>query len=367
MSESPASLRHIPALDSVRAVAALGVFTSHYVQQFLSIPSLGWTGKALELLGVAGVAVFFVLSGFLIHSGTLLEVRRTGEIDWRAYGVRRFFRIVPPLYVALVLCAWVAVHWQSNMIEPTDMWGLISHLLLISSFIPGEFESINAVFWTVIVECHFYAAYPLLWWMARKWSFLTIAFGTLVFGMLYFVVASAAVPPGPVRVMLQHTVPALFWKWCLGVVLAEMWVNGRLPWLRSLLHVKWSLPVGLLAVFGGTFSSDDAIALQYKRFILPFGAFLLVGVFVFSGFSKFRSRFLEWSGLISYSIYLWHPVALLLALSLAEGRPGIALFIGLAGTYGMSAIAYYSVERESIAQGRRILLRGRVSGPSEQL
>lgn len=56
MSESPASLRHIPALDSVRAVAALGVFTSHYVQQFLSIPSLGWTGKALELLGVAGVA-----------------------------------------------------------------------------------------------------------------------------------------------------------------------------------------------------------------------------------------------------------------------------------------------------------------------
>lgn len=367
MSESPASLRHIPALDSVRAVAALGVFTSHYVQQFLSIPSLGWTGKALELLGVAGVAVFFVLSGFLIHSGTLLEVRRTGEIDWRAYGVRRFFRIVPPLYVALVLCAWVAVHWQSNMIEPTDMWGLISHLLLISSFIPGEFESINAVFWTVIVECHFYAAYPLLWWMARKWSFLTIAFGTLVFGMLYFVVASAAVPPGHVRVMLQHTAPALFWKWCLGVVLAEMWVNGRLPWLRSLLHVKWSLPVGLLAVFGGTFSSDDAIALQYKRFILPFGAFLLVGVFVFSGFSKFRSRFLEWSGLISYSIYLWHPVALLLALSLAEGRPGIALFIGLAGTYGMSAIAYYSVERESIAQGRRILLRGRVSGPSEQL
>ena len=84
-----------PALDGLRAVAALMVVFHHARTHWL----WGW------LEGWNGVTLFFVLSGFLITTLALREEETLGALRWRAFVVRRVFRIVPIYVVSLALYA----------------------------------------------------------------------------------------------------------------------------------------------------------------------------------------------------------------------------------------------------------------------
>jgi peptidoglycan/LPS O-acetylase OafA/YrhL len=65
-----------PALDGLRAVAISFVILFH-------------SNPALFPGGRIGVDVFFVLSGYLITSILVDEMRRTGEINFRNFYIRR--------------------------------------------------------------------------------------------------------------------------------------------------------------------------------------------------------------------------------------------------------------------------------------
>jgi peptidoglycan/LPS O-acetylase OafA/YrhL len=345
---------HIHSLDILRGLAAFAVFASHFSQQFLQIPDMGWIGTALSLLGVIGVAVFFVLSGFLIHAGTMRELGKTGSINWRAYGRRRFFRIYPAYFIALLVYGLVNPFLHSNMVEDATLIGFASHALLISSFIPGEYQGINAIFWTVIVECHFYMLYPLVQKISGKMHPLAFFGLTWLAGMGFFVATSFITEAGPTRVMLQHTAPALFWKWTLGMLLAEISLSPRLAALRSILSNKWILAPTLLFIFLGTFWNSTTIELNYKRFILPFACFLLAGLLLFSACKNWRSKLGEWLGDVSYSFYLWHPLSLALVATWPLPSLPLNLAASLALSVGLAAASYYFIERPFIQVGKSL-------------
>ena len=345
--------RHIKSLDILRGLAACAVFVSHFVQQFLNMPALGWSGIALELLGVMGVAVFFVLSGFLIHSGALVEQQRNGRLNWRSYAVRRFFRIYPAYMVALLSGALFSMRWQSNMIDVATWPTVLTHLLLVSSFVPGHFESVNAIFWTVVVECHFYLFYPFLSRLLQRWAIDMALPAVLILSMTSFFMLTALAPAGPLRVMAQHVAPALFWQWCLGVALAEMWVNSWLPDLARWCAQRWLLCPLFLLSFVGTLAGRGGVELNFKRFVLPFLCFGMVAVVVFSPLSAARARFGEWLGEVSYSIYLWHPLALAIVWH-HTNLVGLAAGLSLLLTLLLAALSYYLLEKPSIGQGRKL-------------
>jgi len=61
--------------------------------------------------GFLGVDIFFTLSGFLITSLLLDELRAGGGVDLRAFWRRRIFRIVPLLAtVSVTIFAWACVN-----------------------------------------------------------------------------------------------------------------------------------------------------------------------------------------------------------------------------------------------------------------
>ena len=95
--QGSASLKYMPQLDTLRALAVLAVMVHHFLPVERYIPPDYIT------LGLLAVRLFFVLSGFLI-TGILLDYRS----DERRYALRRFYlrrvlRIFPIYYLTLFI------------------------------------------------------------------------------------------------------------------------------------------------------------------------------------------------------------------------------------------------------------------------
>lgn len=147
------ALRRFPALDGLRAIAAVMVVFFHY-------------GGPDWLQGWAGVQMFFVLSGFLITTLMLREERRTGRISLKEFYLRRAFRILPVyLVVLLVTAAGSALlgTFTSNGIGPA----LKYFLTLTNEFADGSPYDQS---WTLGIEQKFYLVWPLV----------VVALGTVV-------------------------------------------------------------------------------------------------------------------------------------------------------------------------------------------
>ena len=338
---------NLKALDILRGLSALAVYFGHFAQQF------GKNGPGFVLLGEIGVSIFFVLSGFLIHFGAIRSREENERVKWQSYARRRFFRIFPAYAFALVCYSAIGTYVHTDLISAATASGFISHLLLFSTFVPHERISINVVFWTVVIECHFYAMYPFLVRVTQQVRPLATFACTWLGGISIFLAIYVLTKPGEPRVMLQNSSPVLFWHWTLGMLLAEAVSRWEAPILKRWLSKGWLLAPVLLALYGGTIWNSHAIELNYKRFILPFVCFALVGLFVFSPLQQLRSRLGEWLGATSYSLYLWHPLAIAAVSVLALPSMALNLLLSLSLSIGLAAASYYAIERPMIKLGHR--------------
>ena len=98
-AEPSAAGGRFPCFDGLRAIAALAVFTSHMFGELHhegTFTAPNWILNALSRLGLFGVAVFFVISGFLLYRPFAIAALdgRPGPA-WLPFWKRRFFRIFP--------------------------------------------------------------------------------------------------------------------------------------------------------------------------------------------------------------------------------------------------------------------------------
>src|SRR5665811_133047 len=84
-------------LDGVRGIAILLVVAEHYGTS--TAHGTSW----FRYGGIAGVTLFFVLSGYLISRLLLAENTRRAKIDYRAFYMRRALRLLPALLAFLLL------------------------------------------------------------------------------------------------------------------------------------------------------------------------------------------------------------------------------------------------------------------------
>src|SRR5579872_187932 len=100
-SAATGKAQHIPVLDGWRGIALLLVLSEHFPLIPSSLPFL----HPLTETGEHGVAIFFVLSGYLITIRLLEEQDKTGGLDLRSFYIRRFFRLMPCAWTYLFLLA----------------------------------------------------------------------------------------------------------------------------------------------------------------------------------------------------------------------------------------------------------------------
>ncbi|WP_027516211.1 acyltransferase [Bradyrhizobium sp. WSM1417] len=158
-------------VDALRGLAALAVVLFHALEGG-HIPTLEeampvWLKFVLSH-GNEGVAVFFVLSGFVIaHS--LYAVRVTIPISIR-FMARRSIRLDPPYWAAIVVA--IAFGMASSIIVPGKMLfdvsaaQLLAHLFYLQDIL--GYHSLNTVFWTLCLEVQFYLLYVAMLLIARN-------------------------------------------------------------------------------------------------------------------------------------------------------------------------------------------------------
>lgn len=150
----PIAATYISEFDGLRALAAFGVMTAHF------LPMEG--GSILERigqrLGGVGVDLFFALSGFLITNILLScrELVQPTSATLRQFYARRVLRICPVYYLAFLL---FALGLAPN-IRDQSVW-FLTYTVNFGKAGSGNFYPLNH-FWTLAVEEQFYLAWPLI-------------------------------------------------------------------------------------------------------------------------------------------------------------------------------------------------------------
>lgn len=357
-----------PLFDGLRALAALSVLVYHV--GFYSRANEGEAGLSpfLARLNV-GVAVFFVISGFLLYR-PLLHGRVAGRpVRIRDYARRRVLRIVPAYWVALTVLAivvglpgvftgrwWVyygfgqdySIHTETLGIGPAWSLGAEAVFYVLLPFLSVGLERAGAA-----------RGRPVIWQLELA---VIATLGAASVAWRAYADAHAGIPPS--------TFASTFGWFALGMALAlvsvlapgrpRAWRYSWAGWaVAALAYVALCRGLGLGGgfVFFQHVSTGQDLAVYALSGVVAAGL-ALPAVFAPARTSPIRrllgSRTMAWLGLISYGIYLYHqPIANALNGGVRSRGDSTVTFVWLLAATGAisiaaAALSYYVVERPAL-------------------
>lgn len=323
-ASAPAAGEHSDRIDSVRALAALGVLFGHVFAFSLAFKGLtdGYKNRLL-LGGGVGVYLFFTLSGYLLF---LPFAKATfyggGRLSLGRYARNRALRIVPLFYVVM----GVLLLLRPRDADLGDWW---RWALFIQNYSPETATKLDSPAWSLAVEMQFYVLLPALAFLAARLSRGRAAAGAALIGVLglaSWALREDRVLDGtggdPLSPLIgPYALPSTFYLFAAGMLLALLKLHAdqrglRLPGpLGSSSAWLAAAAVGYLATCVDYAYQEPGIALV---------SVMLIGACVLPLRPGRGLRLLEWKplalvGVASYSLYLLH----------------VPLLETLTGTYGL--------------------------------
>jgi peptidoglycan/LPS O-acetylase OafA/YrhL len=294
--------------------------------------------------GFVGVDMFFVVSGFVIGLTMVNEQTSTGKVSLRRFFERRFFRIYPPLAFMVVgasVYAYVVLAFdrsQDFFIQQARA-ALFSYGNFFFMFHKMDYflQDANATFflhtWSLGLEEQFYLTLPIfiavLAVLGRKKVFgdrvLVWKRGFLILGVASFVCA-LAINSGRLgwfssefrSVFVFYSTLTRAWEFLLGllvaVVISQRELRGDIQ-LYKRFSIMASLSIAFLVFVLFAYTS-----FQWSQFVVSSVAASATAILIYSlprsvlnRQSIFGNRVLQVIGNSSYSIYLWHWIAVAVA------------------------------------------------------
>jgi peptidoglycan/LPS O-acetylase OafA/YrhL len=284
-----AEQQQLPQLDGLRALAVVAVLVSH-------LTAFGESG------GGYGVALFFVLSGYLI-TGILLRCRAAMEdgqsllMTLRQFYVRRGLRILPIVY--LVLAAGCLL--GDPEIRKLIWWhlGYVSNFLFAVQGYPAK----TAHFWSLAVEEQFYLVCPLFVILCPRRAMAACIGGLIVASAVFRII------PAPLGVTFPEMLtPTVSDALCFGALLTLSEGDRLLARI-----IDWAGPFA--AVFTAAsilgLTPHDAVGTSSIYFCRGLAFAWVIGLAVRGGAPPLNkilgSPVPTYIGKISYGIYVYHP------------------------------------------------------------
>jgi peptidoglycan/LPS O-acetylase OafA/YrhL len=286
----------------IRGVAAWLVVWCHLFETFcrthgISAPYVEavnlYVGDGLKIdVGLFGVVLFFVVSGFIITHVALQE----SQVE---FAVKRIMRIYPPLIVSVLICAAVYSGYQLAAGIPLEgqaapSWQAILRSMIVVNGIFEDPQFINPVFWSLVLELVFYA-FTFAMLPVLKRAPLAAAIIQLA---LYVVILR-----WPIGAFERLAIGLLPFCACLfaAQVIYLGW-SGRIErrWMLVLLLAWW-----VVDQWGYRLQGSNPLTI-YPSIVWHIYAFLIFGVLLALEEKLSVPRLIRNSADMSYSVYLLH-------------------------------------------------------------
>lgn len=351
----------LPGILGLRGIAALAVVLFHLVHLAeISAP------KPFTFISAdfgKGVHLFFILSAFSLMHSTAHTMHRPRWVN--EYFVKRFFRIAPLYYCLMAVMilgpAIVSGTWY------VDFKALLLNLTFTFGFAP--WTSMVWAGWSVGVEMMFYAIFPVLLMTVRT------RVGTMKLLAISILITYAA--RSVLDIHYEHTVSQYRYNWAYMSFASNLcfFVMGMYAFQvvhtidRKSRAIRWYIPAASIMILGALLLTDigKPLRLVWKADLILWGlAFAALGIWQSTYPSRWSAnRVFEYLGERSYSVYLWHPVVLMLLKP--QIQAAYAWFTPFAGAYAyfvcaglvllplllLAEITYRLVEVPGIRFGRR--------------
>jgi peptidoglycan/LPS O-acetylase OafA/YrhL len=332
-------------LDFVRGIAAFAVLLQHTGETLW--PSMNWATHQYVNVGRFGVVAFFLVSGFIIP----FSLERGGSV--RRFWIGRFFRLYPLYWVSLIAIL-VIYQFRSAALTPTFQAHIVRNAVVNFTMIQELVGIPHAIglYYTLTVELVFYTLCAVLF------------------------------AAGLLRRSVRNAWVVLGGSFVLGTI-APLAIHHRAP-MAGLFYVS-SMFIGTVVY---RYSTGTARLVDVSRLVMAITFFGLVGSFVnyvhftdlndsdpftfwgatiawslaylffFGAFAlrseRFPSPFL-WLGRISYSLYLMHPLIVVLVAHWTM-RP-LAFLVVVVASLLLANTTYTYVELPFQELGRRMQRR----------
>ena len=322
-------------IDGLRALAVLPVILFHAgVQMFAG--------------GFIGVDVFFVISGYLITSIIVAELK-SGTFTLANFYERRARRILPALTVVVLACLPIAWFWllPSSMKEFSEsviaVFTFLSNILFwrTSGYFDTETELKPLLHtWSLAVEEQYYLFFPiflmLTWRFGKRWILLILALVALA--------SLGAAQWGSLNdpTAAFYLLPTRGWELLVGAFVAFYFADQAEAPFGRMAGQLGSL-LGFLLIIYAIFAFNNKTPFPGVYALVPTLGAALIILFATPQTIVGRllgSRVLVGIGLISYSAYLWHQPLFAFARHRTAVHAGDPLMLALGAS--SVVLAYFS-------------------------
>jgi peptidoglycan/LPS O-acetylase OafA/YrhL len=339
-------------IDGIRGFLALSVFFHHFIITYYWKVSGSWQRPPEDLfqnLGKVGVAIFFMITGFLFFSRI---VNQDQKISWLKLYKSRVFRIYP-LYLFVLTLISLVVFYNSDFVLNTSFSSVVKDYVRWGLFLGGTINDfsetkqiIAGVDWTLKYEWLFYLSLPLLYlaYKVLEWGLIATALLTVVL-FLYPI----SIPFISSSFFIYFTAGAMISQFAKKV---ENLVEKR----HSMVSAFSVLIIAVVLIYP---NSLDLIHILLMSVLF---LFIAAGNNMFKSFSSKASIVL---GEISYSIYLTHGIVLYILFSGENGKEiallsieKYALLMPLVSVVVVlfSSLTFLLIEKPGIDLGKKLRL-----------
>lgn len=305
-------------IDALRGIAVIGVVMVHTHQNFHTD-----TGAKFIALGQYGVMLFYIVSAFTLMLS--LSSRNKIEINPISnYLIRRFFRIAPLFYIAIILYIIRLYIFPDDVklseiintgynITPLDV-------LLTFTFLNGwYYKTINFIVpggWSVAVESNFYLILPFIYLFANNIKKTIILFFASIFlqktltKLIYIFIEPSLneIDSISLGIYCGMWLPNQIPIFTMGILMFHLIANkNNSKTIEFVLKKEILVCASIVFVLAST-----TIPINYKSRYVNLDYFYMLGILTFSTLlSQYPTKFIvnkltTYIGNVSYGVYLIH-------------------------------------------------------------
>ncbi|MEP6627511.1 MAG: acyltransferase [Ginsengibacter sp.] len=352
LSLSTKTKLYFPQLDSIRGLSFISIFLYHTLrlpaQSFFLSDYINYLFSNLPL----AIDVFFILSSFLLTYLGLNEYKKRNNFSFKNYFTRRILRIWP-LYFFILLLAFllfplVAKMFHTEMSLPNAWY----YIFFIANFYTLEHVFFLKFLWTISVEEQFY----LVWGLCLRFFYKRLM---LVIGLLILTSVSFSVFAITHHIESYFNTLTYLFDFAFGGLAAVLiFKNKKVNWLKNLAGTGRIFFYSYL-LFHFTFfyfldknitgTANELVALMSRYFFIIYIALLIIEQMLNVSRMKLleKSRFLIFTGKLSYGLYCFHGITITF-INLLLARFGfnnwIMVIIYFSINYLIASISYFYLE-----------------------